>query len=333
MHPINRFFRCILIGETDKSVPPSMELRGLDLNLLVALDALLMERNVTRAGARLHLSQSAASGALARLRSFFGDELLVQVGRSMVLTPRAQSLVEPVRDVLLQIQSTIAARAEFDPARSDRRFAIMGSDFVLTVLMAEVLPRVAREAPGVTFELRQTSRGGVRGLDRGELDFLIIPEVFTSDAHPKERLYDEAYTCVVWSGNALVGKTLTFDQYLALGHVAIAIGDSRATGFEEWFLQHYGYRRRVEVVAPTFGLLPQLVVGTDMVATVPVGLATFSARYFPLRVVELPIDIPRRVETMQWPKFQDLDPGSIWLRGIFREARHASIASDAPPDF
>jgi LysR family transcriptional regulator, nod-box dependent transcriptional activator len=297
-----------------------MDFRGLDLNLLVALDALLAERNVTRAGARLHLSQSAMSGALARLRQFFGDDLLAQSGRAMVLTPLAASLAGPVRDILFQVQTTVAAKAEFVASESDRRFTIMASDFVLMALMAEVMPRVEREAPRVTFDLRKVTTSGIELLDRGEIDFLVVPEIFATDAHPREKLFEEGYTCVVWTENDKVGERMSFDKYLALGHVAIAIEESRASGFEEWFLRHYGFRRRIEVVAPTFALVAPLVIGTNRIATVPAGLAEYSARYLPIRVVPLPVEIPERVETLQWPRFQDDDPGSQWLRAILRNA-------------
>ncbi len=307
-----------------------MDFRGLDLNLLVALDALLSERNVTRAGGRVHLSQSAMSGALARLRQFFGDELMIPVGRTMMLTPLAQSLVKPVRDVLLQVEATVTAKAEFDPTSSDRRFAIMGSDFVLTSLMETVVPRVGREAPGVTMELRQIDPAGRDALARGDLDFMIVPDLFVAEGHPTERLFEAGYSCLVWSENAEIGDVMTFEQYLAAGHVAIAVGENQGPGFEEWFLQHYGYRRRVSIVAPTYAMLPPLLVGTNRIATVPTGLAEFSARRLPLRVVPLPVEIPKRIEVLQWPKFQDHDPGSVWLRAILKEeAARLDPASDS----
>src|SRR5262245_4933192 len=112
-----------------------MRFNRLDLNLLVALDALLAEQNITRAAERLHLSQSAVSGALARLREHFQDELLVQVGRRMTRTPLAESLAQPVREILAQVQATVERRPGFDPSTSDRQFSIMVSDYVTTVLM------------------------------------------------------------------------------------------------------------------------------------------------------------------------------------------------------
>src|SRR5215472_18123748 len=116
-----------------------MHFRQLDLNLLVALDALLMERNITEAGRRLHVTQSAMSGSLGRLREYFGDELLVQIGRKMVPTPLAETLAEPVREILLKVKATVDARPGFDPATSTRRFSLMMSDYVSTVLMNEVV--------------------------------------------------------------------------------------------------------------------------------------------------------------------------------------------------
>jgi LysR family nod box-dependent transcriptional activator len=165
-----------------------MHFKGLDLNLLVALDVLLQERSITRAGERLGLSQPATSGALARLRDYFNDPLLVPVGRQMMLTPLAHSLVEPVSQVLQQVQATVATRARFDPAKSDRRFSIMASDYVFTVFFPAVLQRVEREAPGVTLQLRQLSPNWHEELNRGDIDFVIIPESFSLAPHPKAPL-------------------------------------------------------------------------------------------------------------------------------------------------
>lgn len=296
-----------------------MDLRGLDLNLLVVLDALLTEKNVTRAGQRIHMSQSATSGALARLRVFFRDELLISTGRAMLLTPLAQSLVKPVRDIMLQVQATVAATAEFDPATAKRKFTIMGSDYAMTVFMAAVLQRAEKEAPGITFELRQTTQSHHDALNRGEIDFLLIPDIFASADHPSELLFEDDHTCVVWQDNPLVGSTISFAQYLAMGHVIMAFGDARNPSFDEWFLKNYGYVRRIEVVVPAFTLLPTMIVGTNRIATMHTRLAKLYAKYLPLRLVPFPIEIPKLTETLQWHKYEDLDPGCIWLRKIMNE--------------
>lgn len=127
-----------------------MDLCRFDLNLLVTLDALLTEKNVTRAGLRMNLSQSAMSGGLARLRQFFQDELLVPMGRQMVLTPLAQDLVQPVRDVLLQVQKTIVTKPRFEATTSTRHFSIAVSDYVTSVLMVEVLQEIQCRSPSIT---------------------------------------------------------------------------------------------------------------------------------------------------------------------------------------
>src|ERR1700734_3109378 len=148
-----------------------MNLHRLDLNLLVALDALLAERSITRAAQRLHLSPSATSGALARLRAYFGDELLSQIGRRMVPTPLGESLQASVRDCLLHVQATVDVRPQFDPLNSKRNFRLMLSDYVSTVLMPGALRRLQREAPGVTIELLANENEPWQALSRGGVDF------------------------------------------------------------------------------------------------------------------------------------------------------------------
>src|SRR5687768_6327442 len=200
-----------------------MDLHLFDLNLLVALDVLLTERNVTRAGNRLNLSQSAMSGALSRLRHHFRDELLVPVGRQMVLTPLAEGLVQPVRDILLRIRGTLGSKPQFDPATASRHLSLAVSDYVSEVLLADVLRLARCEAPGITFELRPVGRRAGEDLESGALDFLISPEGYVSPSQPTEVLFEDSYTCVVWAGNKAVGKTLTLEQYLDLGHVVVNV--------------------------------------------------------------------------------------------------------------
>src|SRR6185436_8079299 len=130
-----------------------MHLDGLDLNLLVVLDSLFCERNVTRAGERIHLSQSATSGALSRLREFFKDDLLVPVGRKMVLTPLAEELALPVRQLLLQAEAIIHRSPHFSAETSQRTFRLVMSDYVATVLMSRALPEIQRQAPGIAIEV------------------------------------------------------------------------------------------------------------------------------------------------------------------------------------
>jgi LysR family nod box-dependent transcriptional activator len=214
-----------------------MDLQRFDLNLLVALDALLTEKNLTRAGVRLNLSQSAMSASLARLRDFFHDELLVLAGRTMVLTPLAEGLSQPVRDVLLQVQATIATKPRFDPAVSTRHFTIALSDYVTNVLMIDFLRGARNQAPAITFELRRVGKRASEDLESGTLDFLIAPEPYVSRAHPREVLFEETHSCIVWTNNRRVGSKISPEQYLALGHVLVQLDeagpnyDERTTDF------------------------------------------------------------------------------------------------------
>lgn len=296
-----------------------MHFNRLDLNLLVALDALLVERNITRASERVHLSQSAMSGTLARLRAYFDDELLVQVGRRMVPTPLGECLAEPVREILLKIDSTIQTRPEFNPATSSRHFKLLMSDYVSTVLMTPALSRFQHLAPRITFELLSYSEWQWESLERGEVDFLIMPTQYLRDGQPSETLFTDSYTCVAWSGNTLVGDSICLDQYLDLGHVAVRFGQQRVPAYDEWFFGRFGHARRIEVVAASFSSIPQLVVGTTRIATIHQRLARFYAQYLPLKFVAPPIEMPTLTEAIVWHKYRDRDPGTAWVRQILKD--------------
>jgi len=300
-----------------------MDLHLFDLNLLVALDALLTERNVTRAGNRLNLSQSATSGALARLRHYFRDELLVPVGRRMVLTPVAEGLVKPVRDILLQIRGTLGSKPRFDPSSATRHLSLAVSDYVTEILMADVLRTARCEAPHITFELRPVGRRAGEDLESGELDFLIAPEGYVLSTQPTEVLFEDTFTCVVWAGNKTVGKTITLEQYLELGHVAVNVAANEPpSNYDEQFLRRSNFKRRVEVSVPTFSLAPQLVVGTDRVTTITTRLAAKCAEILPLRLLPMPVAMPPMVEMLQWHKVHEYDPAHHWFRGLLRTVVH-----------
>ena len=302
-----------------------MDLHRFDLNLLVTLDALLSEKNVTRAGIRMNLSQSAMSGALARLRDAFQDELLVQMGRRMVLTPLAEDLVQPVRDVLLHIQATIATIPRFDPVRSSRHFSIAVSDYVISVLMVDFLREIKRQSPAITFELRPVGRRATEDLESGELDFLIAPEPFVSAVHPKEVLFQDTHTCVAWTKNRHLGATISVAQYLSLGHVIVHVGELGSANYDERVLRELNYKRNIEIVTPSFDLAPQLVIGTDRIATVATRLACKYAALLPIKLLAVPVDIPPLIEVLQWHRAHDQDPAHKWLRAQLKQSVAAAF--------
>lgn len=291
-----------------------MRFNHLDLNLLVALDVLLEEQNITRAAERLHMTQSATSGVLGRLRSYFEDELLVQVGRKMQPTPYALELGKPVREVLLTIQSSITAKPVFAPTTSKRHFRLVTSDYLISVLFAQVIQKIHQEAPNITFEMIGPGDNSGELLIRGEVDLMIVPERYIIEGHPSRLLFEEEHVCVVWQGNTQVGDSLTLEQYMEMGHVSVGFGRTRHMSIEEWFMTQYGFNRRLEVITNDFNTLPQLVVGTQRIATMHQRLAHLYAGYLPLRILQPPVKIPVMREFMLWHRSVDGDPMHRWLR-------------------
>lgn len=297
-----------------------MRFNGLDLNLLVALDMMLTERNISRAAEKMCLSQSAMSNALGRLREFFEDELLVQVGRHQHLTPRAEALREPVRELLVRTEATIMVQPGFDPATSNRCFRLLVSDYSTLVLLPHLLELAWQQSRTVRFEFVQQATEPARLLARGEVDLLIIPSPFISEEHPCEELLQETYRCVVWTHNTSVGDSISFDQYLAAGHAVLHFGPDKVPAFDEWFMRRFGVARRVEVSSASMIGVSALVVGTERIATAHTSLAQQAARIFPIRLIPAPIDIPNLVEVMQWHQYRAQDAGIAWLRGVVKQA-------------
>ena len=313
------------------SLKPPCVLDRFDLNLLIVLDVLLEERNVTKASERLHIGQSAASGALARLREYFGDELLVKIGRRLALTPLAETLIGPVRDTLVRARAAIALKPGFEPASDERHFMVFASDYVTTVLLGAAVCDIARTAPGVTIDIRSPPKDVDESLMRGDVDLLVLPQQYVARLkHPQVALFEDTQVCTVWSGNRRVGEKLDFEQYLGLGHVAVRFGDERSITFEDWFLPRYGQQRRIEASVDNFSTLPLLVVGTDRVATLHRRLAWHFAQYLPLRVIDAPFDMPPLQEVMAWPRHLDHDPAHLWIRQTLARLRRTRLAGSAP---
>ena len=307
-----------------------MRFHKLDLNLLVVLDALLTTRSVGRAAERLFLSQPATSLSLGRLRDYFKDDLLVSVGRTQILTPLANELAKPVRDVLLQIQTIAHARPEFDPATSDRRFTIESSDYVISVLLTEMVRRAEKLAPLMQFDLRAISPQTPEHLESGEAELLIAPEFARVPGHPFEPLFEDTFSCLVCIENPLTRNPMTTAQYFDAAHVGVEWGGGRRITYDARLMSTGKQSRRQEVIAPSFTLVPELLVGTRRIATLPTRLAQHMAQRFPLRVLKCPVAIPKFVELMQWHKYQERDPAIAWLRSLIGEVSASlSAQSDA----
>ncbi len=308
-----------------------MHFRQLDLNLLVALDALLTERSITRAGKRLFLTQSAMSGALARLREYFGDELLVQVGRQMVPTPLAESLAQPVRRILMEIQQTLEARPTFDPATATRRFRLLMSDYVASVLMVDVVRHLAALAPHVEIELISNDlEAPTEALERGDVDLMVMPENYLLATHPSEPLFDDSYVCIASADHPDIGDSLSLDEYLALGHVMVHFNRGRNPSMDEWVVGRLGITRRCEMVAMSFSSVAAFVAGTRRVATIQGRLAARLSALVPIKILRCPVDIPPLREAMQWHEQFERDAGLAWLRNEMRRIAERMVPPVIP---
>lgn len=291
-----------------------MRYQRIDLNLLVALDALLAERNVTRAAERLHMTQSAMSGVLARLRDYFEDPLLVPVGRTLRLTPRAESLVQPVREIILKVDSTLGVRPQFEPATARRHFTFIASDYLSHVLLAEAVRRIGQQAPHLSFEIRPSSENMVQDLEQGKLDFSIVPAHLTSPDHPQAVLFEDSYHVIACRQHPELQQGITLAQYQALGHVVYQNERGINPWFEQWYANEHGATRRIEVVTHGFGLIPRFVVGTRRIATVQTRLAKQFEQGMPVRLLPPPMETPRLTEVLQWHRYRADDPGLQWVR-------------------
>lgn len=309
-----------------------MQPHRLDLNQLVVLDALLRRKSVTRAAEEIFLSQPATSCALARLRKFFGDPLLVQVGRGMALTPTAEGMVEPLAALLAEVRQLNEIKPQFDPASVKRRLRIEASDYLIKIFLAEVIARCGEEAPGLEFDLRLTGVRSSERLDRGETDLLIAPEFVTSSAHPSEPLFEDTFSCITWIGNRKVGESISRKQFFSLAHVATEYAGGALLSIEDRVLSKQGQERRREVSVPHFTLIPSFVIGTDRIATLQTRLAVMVARTLPLRVLPCPVETPRFVEAAQWHRYQDRDPVICWVRGVLRQVAETKAAERVSAD-
>lgn len=298
-----------------------MRVNRLDLNQLACLDALLEELNVSRAAERVHLSQPAMSATLARMRDFFGDPLLLQVGRAMRLSPFAQSLKSPVRALLIQAQAITHLRPVNDPASIQRDLTVVCSDYVLHVLLAAVMRRAEIEAPGIRFEIRSIATYIGEELEQGDVDLVIsLATALLSKNHPQEVVLKDEFCCIAWDRNPKIKGGLSRTKYQELGHVVTVLGRGRVPTLDQIACDQLGLVRRIEVRVPAFSFLAPCVVGTERIATVQTRLADTLLKEHAIRVLPCPIPIDPIDIAIQWHKLQSDDPAIVWVRNAVREA-------------
>ena len=306
-----------------------MDLTGVDLNLLVAFDALMEEHSVTRAASRLSLSQPGMSNTLARLRKLFGDPLLVREGLTLVPTPRADALRQPVRDALAIIGEALGKRTVFDPAQDRATWTVSCSDYSLLMLIGPLVRRLAAEAPGVTIRVLPRAPDPVRLLRDAAADLVIEPAEIMPDAQlASKRLFADRWLCCVWAGNTAVGDTadggrMTLEAYLRLGHLVYSMGRGQPASIVDKYLEQSKLPRRIEFTVESFLLAPFLLEGTDLVTVVPERAVPHLRRTAAIRLLEPPVPLPAITEMLWWHPRHTATAAHAWIR-----ARIAEIAAE-----
>ncbi len=290
-----------------------MRLNKFDLNLLVALQALLEERNVTRAADRLNITQSAMSAALRRLRETFNDEILVAHGKKMVPTSHALGIAPLVEQALVTMQALVSSSTVFDPSTSKRTFRLAASDYITTVLIIPLLAELETDAPGIRLEVIQPNSEINSSLDRGVLDFILTPERFLSANHPKCLLFEERHVIVGWNKNPIFLKPITEEVFLSCGHIVVQIGSTQTYAEEQ--LKDRGDSRRVEIVASSFTIVPWMLPGTHRIALMHERLAKVMLAKLPLTIAPVPFSLPPMREMIQYHHARSTDGGLQWLLG------------------
>lgn len=296
----------------------AVNLARIDLNLLTHLDALLTEKSVTRAAVRVGISQSAMSHNLARLRELFSDSLLTRCGDGMLLTPRAVTLLEPVRLTLMQVEALVLRDQVFDPATAVRtfRFGMPGSMEVL--IMPMLLARLRDIAPGIHLQLRSIDPSRLlHDLDVDKLDLAIGHEPFGQGQfhHKQRKLLVESFLCLFNAEKTGVTPPISLDDYVRIPHVLTSLKpEERPHGVVDQALEKLGLRRSVVVTTQRFLTVPFLVAQAPLIVTVGARLARRFAPALGLSISPPPVDLGAVTVSLVWHASYDRDPAHAWLR-------------------
>lgn len=266
-----------------------MRLAGFNLNLLVCLEALLVESSVTRAAERAHLSQSAMSAVLAQLRRHFGDELLVRSGRGMVLTPFARGLKAPMSELLSQAQSFSALRPGDVNSNIRRDLTVSASEFVVQTCLAAATAQLRSAMPGVRFDILPLSESSGRQLLDGEVDLVLAGQSLDVGMPPNVEIFAEKFVCLSCAERG--PKTdITAEEFLDRDHVVVKYIRDQMTHDDEEVLRRKGHTRKRRVSLWSYSLVPYFVCGTDMIATLPARSARQIAERWPVRIHPFPFE-------------------------------------------
>jgi DNA-binding transcriptional LysR family regulator len=295
-----------------------MNLAALDLNLLVALDALLLEANVSRAATRIGLSQPAASHALQRLRDMLHDPLLVRVGARMELTPRAQALRGPLAQALDQVRGLFISD-DFDAARSERQFRLMMPDLAVELLMPPLMKKLDAAAPGVRIEVVPWRGPAIFTAEFARTIDLVISIGDAFKGFHRQLLYTDSDALAVRRGHPMAAKLKRREAFLNARHVAVVIRGQNADLIDTWLMSK-GVRRQIALVVPGYIEALHVAARSDLVAFVPRRLIAALAKPLSLTAIAPPLDPGIDEQFMFTPTRAQMDPGSIWLRKLMLDA-------------
>lgn len=287
-------------------------LRRLDLNLLVTLDVLLEERHVTRAAARLHLSQPAVSVQLGRLREVLGDPLLVPGPRGMLTTPRADALREPLREALDGLHRVVLPEVAFDPATANGTWTLAATDYSGRTVVLPALGDLRAAAPGMRIAVvEMVSRALARQAEHGAIDLAFETVDRAPPTMHAQALFEERYVLVGRTGHPKLKRQPTLAQFCALEHVLVSPDGGGFDGPTDAALATRGLKRRVVLSLPHFTVAMATVAATDLVAMLPWRLVRDAPD---LRVVDAPVEVPGYTLAMTWHARRHRDPAHRWLR-------------------
>jgi len=304
-----------------------INLRAIDLNLLTVFRAIYEERQLTRAGARLGLTQSAISHSLLRLRGLLSDRLFIRVPNGVEPTPRAHAAAGLIFDALATIELAFNASDTFDPAQSTRTFRLGMLDYG-AALLAPLLGQVLTDrAPLATVQIQHsTTDQSIERLDRGELDLVTGPFGELPARFDAQDLCDDQYVLVARRGHpGLVGK-LTPRKLAGLGHVVIAAG-MHPQMIVDRALGRLNLSRRIALTVPNFATAPYAVANSDLVAIMPKRLAVTYCEQFRLSLHVVPLELPRLRIQAVWHRRSERDPGLLWLKETIKNVSVARSSS------
>jgi DNA-binding transcriptional LysR family regulator len=297
-----------------------MNLRTVDLNLLTIFDAIMVDRHMTRAAERVGMTQPAMSNALSRLRDMTGDPLFVRTGRGMVPTPRATALAVPIRQALNLVQTSLSEKAVFDPATSDRSFTLAIGDYCEVLFLPQVLSALQQEAPGVGFSLQSPAGATLtKELKDNSVDLVWDTTPLDGPGVESQTLFDDTIVWIMSATHPLAKKRrVSLDDYRNASHIRLDPGYTYVHNYDR-YVRNLGIHRHFAVEVTRIVPMAFTVAETHHVATVPKRMADRFARFLPIAIKPVPLDLPSSPFYQSWHSSSHDDPGHSWLRGRLLE--------------